>query len=60
MSYVNPRDATPEDIAAAETDRPGHTCCDDFILGMCPACNRMEWLEAAKVALQSRRQEGAE
>ncbi len=59
MSYVDPRDATPEDVANAEDDRPGHTCQDDFIPGLCPACNRLEWIEKAEAALQARRQGGA-
>jgi hypothetical protein len=51
MSYIDPKLATEEDIAAAEIDRPPHSCQDDFLPGHCPACNRIEWLEAAKAAL---------
>lgn len=54
MGYIDPKFATKEDIAAAEIDRPVHTCQDDFVAGHCPACNRLEWLEAARAALLRR------
>ncbi len=49
-AYVEPCLATPKQLATAESHRPMHTCVDDFLPGYCPACNRIEWLEAARAA----------